>query len=195
KFSKYTFESNCPPIEVLTMQAAGTFSRKAKIYGGNDLTQLELILEKDFSQIAAGNPADMIQFRFVPRNFKYYRIEIFNGDNQPLENVKIQAAGKIERLVLHNPPPRLHVYYGGAKNPAKFDLSQTLPQLNRNALNVISADLKAEERNPEYIVDSDAKKWDFAPYVKYVIISVIIILLLIIIVALFRKIDFKSDQE
>lgn len=145
-----TFRSSREPLAELTIRSATSdYVREAVVFGSTD--------GRKFVRLAA---APLFRLRFDPMQpdsapvkldevrYPFYRVEIRNDDNRPLENITVQARGPgyFAEFLTRDEPVELR--YGGDVPVPKYDLPAVLDRMKNPA----SQEWKAGpgKANPEF---------------------------------------------
>lgn len=125
------FASNREPVtEVAVTADLPNYARRVVLSGSDDNLRFEKVAEGVIHKLRVGRfREDSPALRFAPVRFRFYRLEIFNGDDRPLETVTVEARGIVHRAEFLSAAPRLELYYGGTVPAPVYDLSPVLDRL------------------------------------------------------------------
>ena len=152
KYTSIYVSSNCEPLTEIQFTTSSTnFSRRVKIYGSMDKIGLYPVTSFTWkkSKVFKQNSINNGNVHFAESLYKYYCIIIKNGDNPPLQNIKVSAQGNIYRLImLGKQSKHLNVYYGTTFLP-DYEISKLLPKSFE--CNEIKYTLSKQMTNPNFI--------------------------------------------
>jgi hypothetical protein len=121
-----------PVTEVRLTAREPVFDRRVLVEGSNDRRRFAVLASGRIFRFPGSSPAPLS----VDSEFRYLRVTIFNGEDEPLSGVRSEVRGPSHALLLEpGHPPPFRVFYGGPSvGPPDYEFARLPPPEPRTLL-------------------------------------------------------------
>lgn len=170
-----------PTNRLSLMSDDSNFSREVALEGSKDNKNWSIIILRDviFSFDTPKFKGNKLFLEYPDKNFRYFRLTIFNKDNKPIKVNSVSAAGFLRKLVFqYNPDLKYQLYYGNTKaQRPEYDLEKYFKYFGEIKNQEVI--LSPQKNNPKFEQEKIPEK-PFTERYPNLLLAVLIVVVLIV---------------
>ena len=175
------------PTSNISLDANGeNFNREIMVYESNDKNTWRILGQSYIFKLDTPKfKGSSLDVNYPESNSRYLKLEIFNGDNQPISITGVSVRAVLRNILFQYKTPQTYkLYYGNdkARSP-EYDLEKFFPYLDTGSY--LSAALGAEQANPGFKEEVPPRP-PLSEQIPYLLKTVIVLAILVLGFFIFR---------
>jgi len=186
-------KKNLPTRSLEVKTTSQNFNRRISLEGSNEGDKWTVITNNEiYSYDLDKIKSAKLLLEFPSVKYRYLRVKINSGDDQPLKIQDVEVNGFNPLLVMDFDQVKSYTMYWGKNNSSApiYDIEKIKSLLNYDAMNIV--EVGAVQLNKSYQA-TDNRPWtERNGWLLQVVLGFLILILIGIIIASFRKIKLKT---